>query len=421
MHAKSLVLAALVAALAGVGSQARAQYAPMGPYGGYGYAPMPPPGMPGGPGMMGPGMGPGMMGPGMGPGMAPGMMPGMPGVVPAAFAGGAYGDPACAAPGCTDPACGHDGKSGCNDCKGWCHRWNVFGEFLYMRARDAEVAYAVPIDGNITDPSDPVFQIGQVQVVDPDFQPGFRLGFGCTLDECSQIQATYSQLDADANDDLVLAGGGGAVARSLVSPLPITAAVDTLDAEAHLLIQFKLFDLDYKGLFAYCDDYKLAYVVGARYGKLNQEFNALFEVNGFETVRTDVEFEGVGLKFGLEGERYGRNQQWFVYGKGDVAFIGGESRASYFGTNQADDAIVDTSWEAGRLVTMTDLEVGFGWQNCCGNFRLSAGYVYSMWFNIVRTNEWIDSVQLNNFTDRSDNYKGMMTFDGLTARAEFLW
>ena len=36
MHAKSLVLAALLAALAGVGSQALAQYAPMGPYGGYG-------------------------------------------------------------------------------------------------------------------------------------------------------------------------------------------------------------------------------------------------------------------------------------------------------------------------------------------------------------------------------------------------
>ncbi len=101
--------------------------------------------------------------------------------------------------------------------------------------------------------------------------------------------------------------------------------------------------------------------------------------------------------------------------------IGGESRASYFGTNQADDVVVDTRWEAGRLVTMTDLELGFGWQNYCGNFRLSAGYMYSMWFNVVRTNEWIDAVQVNNFTDRSDNFKGMMTFDGLTARAEFLW
>lgn len=417
MYAKSLALVALVAALAGVGSQAHAQYGPMDPYGGYGYAQMPPGMMPG----MGPGMAPGM-GPGMGQGM--GMMPGLPGVMPAAYAGG--GAVAAAGPGCTDPACGCGqgdcGKGGCTSKKGWCHRINVFGEFLYMRPRDAEVAYAVPIDGNITDPSDPVFQLGQVQVVDPDYQPGFRFGAGFMCDECSQIVVSYTQLDADANDDLVLPGGLGLpLARSLVSPLPITAAVDALDAEAHLLVQFKLLDVDYKSLVAYCDDYRVAYVIGARYAKLNQEFNALFETNGFDTVETDVEFEGVGLKAGLEAERFGRNRQWFVYGKGDVALIGGESRATYAGSNNADATLVDTSWKAGRLVTMTDLEVGLGWQNHCGNLRLSAGYMYNMWFNVVRTNEWIDAVQQNNFTDRSDNFKGMMTFDGITLRAEVLW
>jgi hypothetical protein len=407
MYAKSLVIAATLAALAGVANQAHAQYAPMGSYGGYGYAQMPPPGkMPGG--------------------GLPGMMPGMPGVVPAGFAG-AYGDPACAAPSCSDPACGVDGGCGkgcgCDDCcKGWCHRFNVFGEFLYMRPRDAEVAYAVAIDGAPADPAVPVYQASEVRVVDPDFQPGFRVGGGFTLDECSQIVATYSQLDADTSDSFTVGGGvGEPLIRSLVSPFPVTAADDGLDAAANLFVQFKTLDVDYKGLFAYCDDYRVAYVVGVRYAKLNQEFNAAFGVNGFQNVATDVDFEGVGAKFGLEAERFGRNKQWFVYGKGSVSAVGGDFRADYFSANDADDLIVDTSWKAGRMVTITDVEFGLGWQNCCGNFRLSGGYMYSTWFNIVRTNEWIDSVQLNNFTDRSDNYKGMMTFDGLTARAEFLW
>ena len=406
MYAKSLMVAAALAALAGVGGQAHAQYAPMmPPYGGYGYPAMPPPGM---------------------PSMSPGMLPGMPGVVPAGFAGG-MGGPECAAPGpgCTDGACSGKGNGcGCDECcPGWCHRVSVFGEFLYMRPRNAEVAYAVPIDGNLAaDPTNPAFPVGPVQVVDPDFQPGFRVGFGLTCDECSQIVVTYSQLDADANDDLVLAGGLGApVARSLVSPPILNTAVDTLDAEAHLFVQFKTLDIDYKGLFAYNCDFQAAYVFGVRYAKLNQEFDALFEVNGFETVATDVEFEGVGLKAGLEGERYGRNRQWFVYGKGSVSLVGGESRATYLGTNQADDILVDTSWEAGRLVSITDLEVGLGWQNHCGNFRLSAGYAYSIWGNIVRTNEWIDAVQLNNYTDRTENFDSFMTFDGLTARAELRW
>jgi hypothetical protein len=404
MHAKSFVWAALVVVIAGVASESRAQYGPMGPMSPYGGHPgmLPPGAMMGGPQMGGPAYG--------GP-----MMQGMPSIAPASYAAamGAGG------PSCTDPSCGPAGCDTCCDA-GWCHHWNVFGEFLYMRARDAEVAYAVPIDGNITDDPNLAFQQGEVQVVDPDYQPGFRVGFGFTMSPCSAIQVTYTQLDADTSDDLVIPGGVGPVARSLVSPV-IDAAVDTLDAQADLAIQFKLIDADYRGLLAYCDNYEVAYSVGARYAKLSQEFNALFEVNGFETVATDVDFEGGGLKLGLDGMWFGRNRQWFAYGKGAGSFIGGEFRASYFGTNDADDALVDTSWKAGRLVTITDIEAGLGWQNCCGNLRLSAGYMYSMWFNVVRTNEWIDAVQANNFTDRSDNFKGMMTFDGFTARVELLW
>jgi hypothetical protein len=40
---------------------------------------------------------------------------------------------------------------------------------------------------------------------------------------------------------------------------------------------------------------------------------------------------------------------------------------------------------------------------------------------MVRTNEWINAVQNNNFTDPSDNFEGLMTFDGLTARVELRW
>jgi hypothetical protein len=163
-----------------------------------------------------------------------------------------------------------------------------------------------------------------------------------------------------------------------------------------LFIQFKTLDIDYKSLIAYCDDYRVAFVVGARYGKLNQEFDAIFETNGFDTVETDVEFEGAGIKLGLEAERFGHNRQCFIYGKGDVSFLGGESRATYFGSNDADESIVDTSWKAGRMVTVSNIEAGLGWQNCCGNLRLSAGYSFSTWYNIVRTNEWINAVQKNN-------------------------
>lgn len=310
----------------------------------------------------------------------------------------------------------------CGSCKGWCHCFNFFGEFLYLRARDAEVAYAVPIDGSIiVGPTSQQVQTGSVGVVDPDYQPGFRFGGGFTLDETSAVQLTYTQLDSNTTDDVSLPGGRP-VLRSLVSsPNPLNIGADGLDAFADLNIQFKLFDVDYKGLIAYTEGYKVAYVVGARYAQLDQDFSAQFEVLGVETVDTRVNFEGGGLKLGLEGERYVRNGQLFVYGKGDVSFIGGEFRADYLFGTQGDPIITDTSFDASRLVTITNLEVGVGWQNKCGNLRLSSGYMYNVWYNVLRTNEFINAVQTNNFTDPSDNFYGMMSFDGFTAKVEVLW
>jgi hypothetical protein len=398
MRTSSLLGAAILAAVMSLGGYAQAQ-GPMAPYGVM-Y-----------PGMMPPN--PYMMGAGYGGPMMAGAMAPMPTQGPACAAG-----PSCAAgPGCTDAA----GPGCCDDCPGWCHHISVFGEFLYLRARNAEIAYAVPIDGNLV-PGGQQFQIGGVRVVDPDFAPGFRFGAGFTLGECSQIVMTYSQLDSTTQDAISLAGVGP-VLRSLVGPVPpaLNAAQDSLDARAALATQFKLFDVDYKGLFAYNCDYRLAYVVGARYANLEQHFTATYVTNGFNNVRAESEFDGAGLKLGLEGERYSDRTNFFVYGKGAASFVGGQFRTRYEFNNQSDPLIVDTNWKAGRLVTILDLEVGLGWRNECDNLRLSLGYLYSSWFNTVKTNEWINTVQQNNFVDPSDNYRGMMTFDGVTAKVEVLW
>lgn len=346
--------------------------------------------------------------------MDPGMAPmGMPAAAPAS-----------AACGC-GPSCGSN--CGCNDCggccKGWCHKVNVFGEYLYLRARNAEVAYAVPFDGVLNPVGGQVTQTGPVELVDPDYSSGFRIGAGFTLNECNAIVVTYSQFDANTTDSVVLAGGGPDVLRSLVSsPNPLSAGSDGLDAFANLDIQFTTLDVDYKGLFAYCDDYKLNYVIGARYAQLEQHFDAQFSVIGTDRVQSDVLFDGGGLRLGLEGERYATNTGFFAYGKAAASFIGGEFRTRYqYGNLVNDPEITDTSWRAGRIVTITDLELGIGWRNYCDNLRLNLGYTYSCWHNVVVTKEWINAVQNNNFVDPSDNFNGMITFDGLTARVEVLW
>jgi hypothetical protein len=341
--------------------------------------------------------------------------PGMPGMMggPSCDAGGGCG---CGA------ACGGAG-CGCGCCQGWCHKINVFGEYLYLRARNAEVAYAVPIDGALGAPPEEV-QVGPVAIVDPDYDSAFRFGAGFTLNECNAVVVTYTQFDTTTADAVTLPGGAPATAiiDSLVSHPELDAAVGPLDAAANLQIQFKTLDVDYKGLIAYCDDYKVNYLIGARWGQIHQHFNASFTDIGLDTVRSDVEFDGGGLRLGLEGERYATNTGFFAYGKAVSSLVGGEFKTRYQSRDLiADTLIADTSWRSGRIITINDLEVGIGWRNYCDNLRLNVGYTYSFWTNTVLTREWINAVQQNNFVDQSDNFNGLISFDGLTARVEVLW
>lgn len=309
---------------------------------------------------------------------------------------------------------------GCDSCCGWSHRFNVFGEFLYLRPRDAEVAYASIIEGPIA-PGAVGLQAGETGVLDYDYQPGFRFGFGMTLDSCSQIEVSYSQLDATSDD--ITAAQAPNVVRALVDhPNAVNAGANWLDAAAEGDLRFQIIDASYRGLMSYCSDYEVSYLVGVRYTRFEQAFLANFTNVGVETVAAGVDFDGVGARFGMDGIRYGNNRQWFVYGKGYASLIGGRFENSYLQSNQGDPVVATTTWEAGRVVTMLDLEAGLGWQNMSGNIRASVGYMYSGWFNTIRMNEWIRSVQNNDFVSTGmSTYDSGVTFDGLTARVELLW
>jgi hypothetical protein len=402
MQANSLWYAAAVAALLGWTSTASAQYGPAA--GPYGYGPSAPYGIAAMPGM---GLGYAAYQP------APPPDGGAPATLGCAQA-------ACGCEGGCDGNCG----CGCDDCcPGWCHRINVFGEFLYLRPRNAEIAYAVPVNGNLA-PGQQI-QVGPVEVLDPDFNEAFRAGAGFTLNECSAIVGTYTNFESRTLDNVAVVGGGPdnpAIWPLLRHPFPVNAAELTLNAEGLMDINFEMIDVDYKGLVAYNCDYRVNYVVGVRYSTLDQLVAArYFAPVNVANVISEVNFEGAGLKLGLEGEYYGVNSQFFAYGKGYASLVAGEFRASYFSNSNFDPAIVNTSWEAGRIVGIYDLEVGIGWRNCADSIRLSVGYTYSIWTNVVKNNEWINAVQQNNFVDPSDNFRGLLTFDGLTARAELLW
>ena len=102
-------------------------------------------------------------------------------------------------------------------------------------------------------------------------------------------------------------------------------------------------------------------------------------------------------------------------------FVAGTFRNRYRFNSPTLANNVNTSFEVGRVVTMLDLETGIGWQSFTGNLRVSMGYMFSAWYNVVRVNEYINAVQTNNYADPSDNFNGLISFDGLTSKIELLW
>ncbi len=318
-----------------------------------------------------------------------------------------------------------DGKGGKHSgkvCYAEPYHFRAYGEYLYLRARDVEVPYAVESNLSIPPNVNPPIQTSPIALVDQDYSSGFRAGFALVLDDCTEIAATYSWFESSADHHIV---------RDPLQPihqiLPMvshpstqTAITGTVEAAATADIDFDLIDLDLRRVLARTCQTDLIGTVGVRYGRLEQGFEARFfdaqPVQALDAgVMTDIDFEGIGLKLGLDGDYYAARLPVMAYMKGAVSLLAGEFNANYqqFAVAQPVPE-VDTSWSAGRIVPTFDLEVGAGFSSPKGHFRATAGYAYSVWTNMVKTDEWIDGVQRNAF----QNMDGAITFDGLVLRVE---
>ena len=304
------------------------------------------------------------------------------------------------------------------ECRDACYQgtWQVFGDFLYIRPGQDRVAYAVPINGAIVPPAGvaPV-QVGRIATADVGFDPGFRVGLSHCLDECSRIGVTYSHLDADTQDQISV--DAPLVLRSMVDhPGTQSAPTDFLNGLAEATIRFKLGDVDYRHMWLCDERMSLNYVVGGRFAHLEQGFNSLMTNSSTaETVDTRLMFDGGGIRFGLEGQRRAICSGMTIYGSAMASFVGGRFRGGYTQADSFSGTVVYTGWADDRIVPILDLELGVAWVGCCGHLRISGGYMFSSWFNMPRTEDFIHTVQTNDLSLVHD----ALTFDGLTLRTEF--
>ena len=206
--------------------------------------------------------------------------------------------------------------------------------------------------------------------------------------------------------------------HSLVShPRTDTASQSFLAAQAAYSMDFDLIDVDFARTISCGQRHMINCVLGARYAGMQQDFQAIMGIVGTneEIVTTDVHFDGGGIRVGLDAEFYNCRRNCLVYCRSAASFVAGEFSATYTQDDRFGAQVVYTDWQAGRIVTMLDLEVGLGWSSCNGNCRVTAGYMVSGWLNTINTDEWVKAVQFDDFTDLNNG----MGFDGLVMRTEF--
>jgi len=300
----------------------------------------------------------------------------------------------------------------CKPC--YTHRHMVYGEHLYLSPRNFDVAYAEEVNGPIAPPANQGIQVGPVASPDLDYDSGFRTGVAFALSDCASIGAAYTFFETDESDAISRTGTND-IRALVVHPLTTNAGSDWLDAAANHYVKFQFADVEYRWLYHAGQHHAVNFTVGARYANLDQRFDSVFLANDFRFVSTDVEFNGGGIRLGLDFERHTSQRGFFLYGKGHANFIAGTFHSDYLQGSLVDPVEVDTNWKDERIVTILEMELGIGWQSKNGRWRASGGYLVNAWFNTITTETFIDAVQASHFTNVEDT----VAFDGFTSRIEY--
>jgi hypothetical protein len=132
---------------------------------------------------------------------------------------------------------------------------------------------------------------------------------------------------------------------------------------------------------------------------------------------TEIEFDGGGLKAGIDGESV-LGGGFTAYGRMIGAAMSGRVHARYLMDNPDTTQVwAFADWTDDRIVPNLEYELGFAWTSCGGCLRLSTGYMFSHWMNVVTTPEFISAVQQDNYVDMGDT----LSFDGIVSRVELRW
>jgi hypothetical protein len=351
---------------------------------------------------------------------------------------GDWGD--CGPSGCdcgvSDMGCGPN-DCGCDPCDMGCEadcglpcdcgpslccqpRFTMFGDFLYLQVTDVDVAHAQQQNGLGGAGTVP---FGEIGTIGQDFSPGFRVGGSVACGPCSGVVFSFTHFESDSFSSLdapVIPGGGGAVG-SLVHHFnaELTGSAGPVDATYE--IDYQLADVMCRSVWRCGCNYAVNYMVGAQYGHLDQDFSQIGNfggsLGGAIDTRTSIDFDGGGLKAGVDAERQFKHGLG-AYGRFTAAAMSGRFQSRYTMLNESTDQLLArANWKDDRVIGQFEFELGMSLTSCDNHWKVSAGYMFSQWANVVTTPEFIQAVQFDDYVRVGDH----LGFDGLVSRVECRW
>lgn len=294
----------------------------------------------------------------------------------------------------------------------WAHRTGAFGEVLYLSAGNSDLIYAIEQTG----PGPAASPTGPLGISNIGEHVGYRVGFSLASTDCSSINASFTRWDGATTS--VLNATGTNVINSLVShPSVATTGAASLQSVALQSTTFQFADLALRRVHKASNCGVLNWNAGVRYGNLEQGLSAdqtISVATGLTNVTTDIDFNGIGILGGLDGERFNCETGLLVYGRAMGSLLAGNWQADYRQTNQFGGGVIANHYEDFRVSPVVDTELGVGWQSCNGRVRITTGYLFNTWFNAVTNRDYIESVRNANLLNLDDN----LTFSGLTLRTD---
>jgi hypothetical protein len=321
----------------------------------------------------------------------------------------------------------------CDTCQPHCVSSQCFitADYLYLRSSFSDSVEFVDVDSQQTETDQSITQF------EFDYESSFRFGGGYRLCGCGdEIRFMYTRMESsafdqqDAGDDITV-------------PYLISAPLGG-EYRFHADVEINSYELEYSkaiplggpacgggcgdvcgGCSSGCPAWDVSWTGGFRVAdaEWRRAYVALGTTDEFlEDAVSTMEFDGAGLKVGLQGRRYFCKSGWLsVYAKGDLSLLYGDLEFTTVATTEggtAPDAIVRQSTTTNQIIPVTELEAGVTGQISC-NGRISAGYLLSAWHDLG----FRDEFPFNSMTDVEIPIQyddaNILGFDGFFARLEY--